>query len=84
LVLGCTHYPLLKSLIQPRVGKRVTIIDSSKELAANLKTYLADNPDLADQLSSKGENQYYVSDITEAATKTAKRIFGREISLIKT
>jgi glutamate racemase len=84
LVLGCTHYPLLKSLIQPRVGKRVTIIDSSKELAANLKTYLADNPDLANQLSSQGENCYYVSDITEAATKTAKRIFGREISLIKT
>ena len=30
LVLGCTHYPLLKHLIQPRIGKKVTLIDSSR------------------------------------------------------
>ena len=83
LVLGCTHYPLLKELIQPRIGKRTRVIDSSHEVAAGLKAFLAENPDLAGQLSHDGENRYYVSDRTEAALATAARIFGRKIDLIK-
>jgi glutamate racemase len=83
LVLGCTHYPLLKKLIQPRIGKHTTIIDSSEELAENLKDYLQSKPEFAAELAKGGENVYYVSDVTEAATKTARRIFGRKIELIK-
>ncbi len=83
LVLGCTHYPLLKKIIQPRIGKRTTIIDSSEELAENLKEYLQDNSEFASELEKGGENFYYVSDVTEAATSTARRIFGRKIELIK-
>ncbi|MBU0728379.1 MAG: glutamate racemase [Proteobacteria bacterium] len=81
LVLGCTHYPLLKDLIQPRIGKGVRIIDSSETVAAGLKTYLENNPEIAASLCKSGVNQYYVSDITEAAKITARRIFGREILL---
>ena len=33
LILGCTHYPLLKPLIQARIGKKVTLIDSSMATA---------------------------------------------------
>lgn len=83
LVLGCTHYPLLKEIIQPRIGKRVTIIDSSQEMAANLKSYLEGNHNLSKELAKTGDNLYFVSDVTEAATKTANRIFGRQIELIK-
>jgi glutamate racemase len=83
LVLGCTHYPLLKELIQHRIGPRVKVIDSSRALAAELGDFLAANPDLAATLSpsSEGENLYYVSDVTEAAALTARRIFGRPIQL---
>lgn len=83
LVLGCTHYPLLKELIQPRIGKSVTVIDSSEEVATALKLYLDDHPDLADQLKKNGENEYYVSDITPAAATIAASIFGRKIELVK-
>nr|MBF0222481.1 glutamate racemase [Desulfobulbaceae bacterium] len=81
LVLGCTHYPLLKDLIQPKIGKRVTIIDSSEEVAASLKHYLDSHPDFAKTLGQDGHKQFYVSDVTEAATITAKKIFGRPIEL---
>ncbi len=81
LVLGCTHYPLLKKLIQPRMGRRVRVIDSSRALAGELAVFLEKNPELAKSLSSAGENEYYVSDITEAARATAERIFGRRINL---
>lgn len=83
LVLGCTHYPLLTDLIRTRIGKRVTIIDSSAEVTAGLVHYLADHPDFAAGLQQGGENYYFVSDVTEAAQQTAERIFNRKIQLEK-
>lgn len=83
LVLGCTHYPLLKKIIQPRIGKHVTVIDSSEELAANLKDYLDSHSELSEKLAKGGKSTYYASDVTEAATRTARKIFGRKIELIK-
>ncbi len=81
LVLGCTHYPLLKDLIQPKIGKRVAIVDSSEEVAASLKQYIDTHPDFAKTLGADGEKQFYVSDLTDAAKLTAKKIFGRDIEL---
>ncbi len=83
LVLGCTHYPLLKELIQPRIGKRTKVIDSSREVADCLKNYLATHPELDSQLRHGGSNRYYVSDLTEAAGSIARRIFGRPMELHK-
>ncbi len=83
LVLGCTHYPLLTPLIQPRIGKRVQIIDSSVEVAASLQRYLRQNPGNGGNRPSDRDSEFYVSDITEAAKATACRIFGRHIDLIK-
>ena len=84
LVLGCTHYPLLKDLIQHRVGKKkIRLIDSSIEVALTLKTYLNENPDFRKTLQYGGANRYFVSDITKTAIITAEKIFGRQIDLIK-
>lgn len=82
LVLGCTHYPLLKHLIQPRIGKKVTLIDSSLAAAEYLQRYLQDNPDFAPcaqhELSS---NRYFVTDLTESTRFMAEKIFDRPIDL---
>jgi len=84
LVLGCTHYPLLADLIQTRIGKkRVSLINSSTEVAKNLKDFLDKNPDFDQSLIRGGENHYFVSDVTTAAELTARKIFGRKIKLIK-
>jgi len=37
LILGCTHYPLLKDIIQHKIGKQVKIIDSSISIASQIK-----------------------------------------------
>lgn len=84
LVLGCTHYPLLRQLIEPRIGRRVTVVDSSLAVASDLAAFLAANPEIADTLDQGGDNTYFVSDRTEAAQKTAQAIFGRPVELIKT
>jgi glutamate racemase len=82
-VLGCTHYPLLKDLIQPRIGNRVTIIDSSEVVAESLALFLASHPAIERQLERNGESHYYVSDVTDAAIDTARKVFGRSITLEK-
>jgi len=81
LVLGCTHYPLLKDLIQPRMGKQVKLIDSSIETAHYVKDYLKHNPDIVTREEHISHN-YYVSDSTETARKVAERIFSRPMELI--
>jgi glutamate racemase len=83
LVLGCTHYPLLNHLIQPRIGRKVTLIDSSAATAHFLKDYLendaASQPDVS---HNPGQNRYFVTDLTETAEHIAAKIFGRKIKLL--
>lgn len=82
LVLGCTHYPLLKHLIQPRMGKKVTLIDSSVATAHFLKNYLENSPEFQPTAShDPSRNRYFVTDLTETAEHIAARIFGRTIKL---
>ena len=83
LVLGCTHYPLLRKLIQPRIGKKVTVIDSSEAMAHQLSDFLQDNQELAAALPKTGRHLHYVSDVTPAAQAIAKRIFQRDVELLK-
>jgi len=81
LILGCTHYPMLKPLIQARSGKRVTLIDSSVEVAYSLRDQLLSLPDSPEE---KGivEHRIYLSDITESARVIASTIFGRPVELL--
>ncbi|MCL7487773.1 MAG: glutamate racemase [Desulfobulbaceae bacterium] len=85
LVLGCTHYPLLKHMIGPRIGKRVKLIDSSVEMAVHVRNFLDQNEQLRQQLlkTTGAENRFFVSDSTDAVQITAAKIFGRPIKLEK-
>jgi glutamate racemase len=82
LVLGCTHYPLLKHLIQQRIGKKVTLIDSSVAVTEYLKHFLAGETSLApDPSHDPTGNRYFVTDLTESAQFIAAKIFHRSIDL---
>ena len=84
LVLGCTHYPLLKHLIQARIGKKVALIDSSEATAYFLKNYLENNGDFQSSENHKpDQNRYFVTDLTETAEYIATKIFGRHIELLE-
>lgn len=84
LVLGCTHYPLLKSVIQPRIGNKVQLIDSSTEVALHLKELLDNNPHMQALLcKSEQQSRFFVSDVTPTIHALANTIFGRTIHLEK-
>jgi glutamate racemase len=82
LVLGCTHYPLLKELIQARIGRHVHLIDSSVEAARHLQKMLQEHPELIQKSDEQSvEHTYYVSDLTDSAQHVAAEIFGRPMEL---
>ena len=71
LILGCTHYPLLKRVIQKKSGKRVHLIDSSFSVAGVIKTYLENHPEVDAPLGKNGKLTLFVSDITDQFEKIA-------------
>ena len=72
LVLGCTHYPLLKRLIGEEIGEEVILVNPSSSVVKEMKEYLQQN-----QMQSgaeQGEYEFYVSDSTEKF-----RQFGQQV-----
>ena len=85
LILGCTHYPLLKKTIAPRIGRRVRIIDSSVEVALHLQQILAEDEQLRTLLYAPDTpSRFFVSDIPAPVHALASKIFGRTVLLEKT
>ncbi len=81
LILGCTHYPLLQDLIQAKVGRRVTVIDSSGGAAAAVASYIHRHPADVASWSQAGDYRFFVSDTTPQFENIARRILRRSIRL---
>ena len=64
LILGCTHYPLIRSTLGRIAGENVTLVNPAYETAIELKRLLAEKNLLNDKKPSLGDNRYqfYVSD----------------------
>ncbi|WAW15002.1 glutamate racemase [Peptostreptococcus equinus] len=82
IVLGCTHYPILKRTIGEAVGMDVKLINPAKETALYLKKILEEN-NMETQSTIKGKCQYYVSDINEQFEEVASEFLKREIEGLK-
>lgn len=79
LILGCTHYPILKDAISAEIGSDVKLVNMGYSIAHELKKYLADNSLESDK--NIGHIEYLVSDKTEAFGKVASALSGKEIDL---
>ena len=64
LVLGCTHYPLLKRCIGTTVGDAIKLVDPAKATAKRVMKYLGER-DLLNENEGDGDKQFYLSDSTE-------------------
>lgn len=62
LILGCTHYPLFKEVIQNELGENVEIINTGEKIAQYLKKYLLNN-NLNNDTNQKAKYEYYLTDI---------------------
>lgn len=89
LVLGCTHYPILRDVIQQTVGADVTLIDSGEATAGEVETLLLEKG-LANQTRVQGPrslcddlDHFYVTDAAERFARVAERFLGAQPSKLE-
>jgi glutamate racemase len=78
LILGCTHYPLLRPLIKKITGDNMTVVDSAETTAARVKRVLAKNG-LESAQNETARHQIYVTGSPERFTEVARILFGQDL-----
>lgn len=78
LVLGCTHYPLLKKVIADVMGPEVTLVDSAEETARTVASILQDK-NLLRPPAEQGNHHYYVTDIPAGFIRVGNRFLGGKL-----
>lgn len=81
IILGCTHYPLIRNQVQAYYNNKVQVLDSSDITAAYLEEELHAKSLLAEQ--SGQDDLFLVSDFTESFEASTKMFFRERVELIK-
>src|SRR5262249_19601357 len=90
LVLGCTHYPILREVISETVGSSVKLIDSGEAAAAEVSTILrasqlaqAEHEWLNERELCDDLDHFYVTDAAERFARVAERFLGSAPSILE-
>ncbi len=78
LILGCTHYPLLKELLGRIMGQEVSLIDTAEATAKAVKRTLGEK-NLLRKGSRKAVYKFFVSDDPEKFLQLGRRFLGKSI-----
>jgi glutamate racemase len=78
LIMGCTHYPMLKSVIKKVMGANVLLIDSAKEVAKEARAVL-DSCGLLNCSAREGKQRFFVSDEPARFVKMGGKFLKRRI-----
>jgi glutamate racemase len=79
LILGCTHYPLIKRQIDAFYEGKVDVLDASRIVAERVKEFLEENQ--LNNLKGRGESKFYVSDYTKSFEESTRIFFRKEVHL---
>lgn len=83
LILGCTHYPILKDVIQQSAGKKVELIDSGKETAKEVMRILEKKKLLnTHKLTERNHSVFYVSDFPHKFKEVSQRFLSKELNYV--
>lgn len=77
LILGCTHYPIISSIISKTMGGQVALIDSGKETAVYAAGLLREQS-LLNPMEKNGNNAFYVSDSVDGFNQIADLFLGSD------
>jgi glutamate racemase len=77
LILGCTHYPLLRPLIAEVMGPDVTLVDSAEETARAAAALLAERQ-LA-RAAGTGSTSFFVTDVPDRFIRIGQRFLGARV-----
>jgi len=79
LVLGCTHYPLLRDVIGEAMGPDVTLVDSAETVAAEARAMLQAGAGMAETSEGPPEHHFFVTDVVAPFKAVAERFLGHSI-----
>ncbi len=82
LILGCTHYPLLKGVIRKTLGRKVYLVDSGEETAKDAEA-LMDRLKLRSPSLKPGRARFFVSDNPARFSALAEKFLGRPIGPVR-
>lgn len=82
LILGCTHYPLLKKAIQKYVGSNIQLVDSAIPTSEKLRAQLNDKK-IASAKSQKGLLKIFVSDWPRNFVRIGEEFLGETLDHVK-
>ncbi len=85
LILGCTHYPFLKPVIQKVMGKKVKLIDTAEEVARELKETLLETNLIREEKTEENskdfsKDMFFASDVSETFIEVAERLLNRKVN----
>ncbi|HAM39633.1 MAG: glutamate racemase [Elusimicrobia bacterium RIFOXYC2_FULL_34_12] len=78
VILGCTHYPLLKKVIYEVLGRKIKLIDSASEVAKKVKNILEEE-NLINPSNKKGRKEFFVSDAPQKFKKLGEMFLNEKI-----
>ena len=77
LILGCTHYPLLKKAIRKYLGSAVRLVDSAEETAKEVESVLKNTTTA--RKTGKGAHSFFVTDAPDRFIKVGRRFLGEKV-----
>lgn len=83
LILGCTHYPLLENVISKVLPKSVQIINSSTEVAREIRNVLRENDLLNSSVEGNGIDKFFVTDYPQKFISISKNILGYSLENVE-
>lgn len=77
LILGCTHYPLIKTVIRKFLGSGVRLVDSAEETAKEVESELKNG--VLTRKKSSAIHSFFVTDAPERFIKVGRRFLGEKV-----
>jgi glutamate racemase len=77
LILGCTHYPLLKKAIRKFIGANVRLVDSAEETAKEVEQVVRTRN--LGRRAGKGGHSFFVTDAPDRFIKVGRRFLGEKV-----
>ena len=82
LILGCTHYPLLSATLQQVLGPSVTLVDSAKQTALEVRSVLHNSEGLSHR-QTKPRYRFFVTDEPQHFNQLGQRFLGQLIGSVE-
>ncbi|MCK4621727.1 MAG: glutamate racemase [Desulfuromonadales bacterium] len=81
LVLGCTHYPLLRKTLQQILGSKVLLVDSAEETACSVAALFREQG--LERPEHGGQRSFYVTDVPTRFERVGRAFLGRDLTQVE-